>query len=111
MFSKVKPVQQSWSLKFSELSICLLANLSIQFSSSVVSDSATPRTAARQASLFITNSRSLLKLMSIESVMPSYHLILCRPLLLPRFYQFLLAGNKEKVPSGARVLLETGLLQ
>ena len=39
-------------------------------------------TAARQASLSITNSRSLLKLMSIESVMPSSHLILCCPLLL-----------------------------
>ena len=43
----------------------------------------TPWTAARQASLSITNSWSLLKLMSIESVMPSNHLILCRPLLLP----------------------------
>ena len=43
----------------------------------------TPWIAARQASLSITNSRSLLKLMSIESVMPSSHLILCRPLLLP----------------------------
>ena len=43
---------------------------------------ATPWTAARQASLSITNSRSLLKLMSIELVMPSNHLILCRPLLL-----------------------------
>ena len=42
----------------------------------------TPWTAAHQASLSITNSRSLLKLMSIESVMPSNHLILCRPLLL-----------------------------
>ena len=42
----------------------------------------TPWTAARQASLSITNSQSLLKLMSIESVMPSNHLILCRPLLL-----------------------------
>ena len=41
------------------------------------------RTAAFQASLSIINSRSLLKLMSIESVMPSSHLILCRPLLLP----------------------------
>ena len=38
---------------------------------------------ARQASLSITNSQSLLKLMSITSVMPSNHLILCRPLLLP----------------------------
>ena len=42
-----------------------------------------PWIAACQASLFITNSWSLLKLMSIESVMPSNHLILCRPLLLP----------------------------
>ena len=41
----------------------------------------TPWTAARQASLFITNSRNSPKLMSIESVMPSSHLILCRPLL------------------------------
>ena len=48
-----------------------------------VSLSATPWTAARQASLSITNSRTLLKLMSIESVMPSNHLILCYPLLLP----------------------------
>ena len=43
----------------------------------------TPWTAARQASLSITNSRSLLKLKSIESVMPSNHLILSHPLLLP----------------------------
>ena len=47
---------------------------------------ATPWTAARQASLSITNSRSLLKLMSIELVMPSNHLILCRPLLLPSIF-------------------------
>ena len=44
---------------------------------------ATPWTAAHQASLSITNSWSLLKLMSIESEMPSNNLILCRPLLLP----------------------------
>ena len=43
----------------------------------------TPWTAPRQASLFITNSRSSLRLMPIESVMPSNHLILCCPLLLP----------------------------
>ena len=43
----------------------------------------TPWTAACQASLSITNSQSLLKLMSIESVMPSNHLILCHPLILP----------------------------
>ena len=56
--------------------------ISVQFSCSVVSDSATSWTAAHQASLSITNSRSLLKLMSIELVMPSNHLILCHPLLL-----------------------------
>ena len=52
------------------------------FSHSVVSNSATPRTAARQASLSITLSRSLLKLMSTELMMPSSHLVFCRPLLL-----------------------------
>ena len=53
-----------------------------QFSRSVVSDSATPWTTARQASLSITNSQSPPKPMSIESVMPSNHLILCLTLLL-----------------------------
>ena len=60
--------------------------LSVQFSSvqslSHVRLFATPWIAACQASLSITNSRSSLKLMCIESVMPSSHLILCRPLLL-----------------------------
>ena len=71
------------------LSICLNARhfTEIQFSSvqslSCVRLFATPWTAAPQASLFITNSRSLLKLMSIEWVMPSNHLILYHPLLLP----------------------------
>ena len=46
----------------------------------------TPWTAAHQDSLSITNSQSLLKLMSIESVMPSNHLILCRPLLPPSIF-------------------------
>ena len=46
----------------------------------------TPWTAARQASLSITNSQSLLKLISIELVMPSNHLILCCPLLLPSVF-------------------------
>ena len=53
---------------------------SVQFSCSVVSDSVTPWTEAHQASLSITNSRSLLKLTSIESVMSSNHLVLCCPL-------------------------------
>ena len=47
---------------------------------------ATPWTAARQVSLSITNSQSSLRLMSIESVMPSNHLILCCPLLLPSIF-------------------------
>ena len=55
---------------------------SVQFSS-VMSDSVTPWIAACQASLSVINSWSLLKFMSIESVMPSNHLILCHPLLLP----------------------------
>ena len=53
---------------------------SVQLNHLAVSDSATPWTAARQASLSITNSWSLLKLMSIELVMPYNHLILCHPL-------------------------------
>ena len=62
----------------------LLSFSSVQFSCSVVSDSLRPHEShtARQASLSITNSRSLIKLMPIELVMPSSHLILCRSLLL-----------------------------
>ena len=58
---------------------------------------ATPWTAACQASLSITNSWSLLKLMSIPSVMPSNHLILCRPLLLPPsiFYSIRVFSSKS----------------
>ena len=55
---------------------------SVQFSRSVVSTLCVPWTATCQGSLSITNSQSLLKLMCIESVMPSNHLILGRPLLL-----------------------------
>ena len=66
--------------------MCVCIYISIQFSSvqllSCVRFFATPWIAARQTSLSITNSWSLLKLMSIESMMPSSHLIFCRPLLL-----------------------------
>ena len=59
---------------------------------------ATPWTAACQASLSITNSRSLLKLMSITSVMPSNHLILCRPLfLLPSIFPSIRVFSSESV--------------
>ena len=58
---------------------------------------ATPWTAASQASLSITNSQSLPKLMSIESVMPSNHLILCRPLLLRSVFPSIRVFSKESV--------------
>ena len=68
------------------------------FSCSVVSNSATPWTAAGQASLFITNSWSLFKLMSIESVIPSNHLILCCALLLlPSIFPSIRALSNESV--------------
>ena len=57
----------------------------------------TPGTAARQASLSITNSRSLLKLMFIELVMPSNHLILCHPLLLPSIFPSIRVFSNESV--------------
>ena len=62
-----------------------------------MSDFATPQTTARQASLSITNSRSLLKLMSMESVMPSNHLILCHPLLLPSIFPNIRVFSNESV--------------
>ena len=59
---------------------------------------ATPWTASHQASLSITNSQSLLKLMSIESVMPSSHLILCHPLhLLPSIFPSIKIFSNESV--------------
>ena len=66
-------------LYFLYISICVFV---VVQSLSHVQLFATPWTAARQASLAFTSSLSLLKLMSIESVTPSNHLILCRPLLL-----------------------------
>ena len=74
---------------------------SVQFSSvqllSRVQLFVTPWTAACQASLSITNSWSLLKLMSIESVMPSNHLILCHPLLLPSIFPRIRVFSSESV--------------
>ena len=71
---------------------------SVHFSRSVVSNSATPWTPARQAFLSITNSQSLLKLMSIELVMPSSHLILCHPrLLLPSIFPSISVFSNETV--------------
>ena len=64
---------------------------------------ATPWTAAHQASLSITNSWSLLKLMSIESVMPSNHLILCPILLLPSVSPSIRVFSNESVFSSNQV--------
>ena len=62
-----------------------------------------PRTAALQASLSITNSRSLFKFMSIESVMPSNHLILCHPLLLlPSIFPSIRVFSNESAASGGQ---------
>ena len=81
MFTSRKPVtlkcQMTWI--FEHILFISKLKASVQFSSVVQSCP----TAARQTSLSITNSQSLLKLMSIESVMPSNHLILCCPLFLP----------------------------
>ena len=76
--------------------------VSVQFSSvqslSLVQLFATPWTAACHASLSITNSQSLLKLMSIESVMPSSHLMLCHPLLLlPSIFPSIRVFSSESV--------------
>ena len=80
-----------WDTLFQRTFVCLvnwfqskikLHTYKLLFSHSVMSDSATPWTAAHQASLSITISQSLLRLMSTESVMPSSYLNLCRPLLL-----------------------------
>ena len=76
---------------------------SVQFSSfqllSHVGLSATPWTAACQASLSITNSQNSLKLMSIESVMPSNYLFLCHPLLLPSIFPSIRVFSNESVLS------------
>ena len=117
LYAKKRPIQlPTWlSVSCYSLSIvhyptvehpCCLATtilshyLSVRFSSvqllSRVQLFATPWTAAHQASLFITNSQGWLKLMSIESVMPSNHLILCRPLLLlPSIFPSIGVFSKE----------------
>ena len=84
-------IEESWKKEAQGIS-------SVQFSHSVVSDSATPWTAACQASLPITSSWSLLKLISIESVMPSNHLILyCPLLLLPSIFPSIRVFSNESV--------------
>ena len=83
VFSNESALHTSWPKYwcFTELNHPA-SQLSSQFSCSVVSDPAAPWIAAPQASLSITNSQSLLKLVSIELVVPSNQLVLCHPLLL-----------------------------
>ena len=75
----------------------VISNISSVQSLSHVLLFATPWTVACQASLSITNSQSLLKLMSIDSVMPSKHLILCRPLLLASIFPSIRVFSSESV--------------
>jgi len=98
--------EQSWTLGsmeyWSALSIILIFNKywMIQFSSVPQSclTLVTPWIAAWQASLFVINSWSLLKVMSIELVMPSNHLILCHPLLLlPSIFPSIRVFSNESV--------------
>ena len=98
--------QEHWSgmpLLTGHLLPATLASFSVQFSCSVTSNSATPWTAARHTVLSITNSQSLLKLMSIESVMPSNHLILCRHLSPSAFNLSQHQGLCQWVSSSHRV--------
>ena len=90
------------SLYFSFFSLCFILDILFWFISSFqllshVQLFATPWTAARKASVSITNSQSLLKLMSIESVMPSNHLSLCRPLLPPAIFSSIRVFSSESV--------------
>ena len=75
----------------------ILSYVVSQFSRSVMSDSVTPWTAALQASLSIINSLSLFKLMSIQSVMPSNHLILRHPFLLLSIFSSIRVFSNESV--------------
>jgi len=90
-------------LTFWEISVLfstVVASTSVQFSCSVVSNSLWPHGLQHKASPSITNSQSLLKLMSIESVMPSNHLILCHPLLLlPSIFPSIRVFSNESVLS------------
>ena len=86
------------TLQFHHLHSNAFFLISVQFSCSVVSDSATTWTVALQASLSITNSWSSLKLMSIELVKPSNHLILYHPLLLlPSIFPSIRVFSNESV--------------
>ena len=81
LLGKPQTSRKNTSVMKQDYTACYMLQFSSVQSLNHVQLFATPLTSAFQASLFITNSRSLLRLMSIESVMPSNHLILHRPLL------------------------------
>ena len=83
LLGKPQTSRKNTSVMKQDYTTCYMLQFSSVQSLSHVRLFATARTAACQVSLSITNSWSSLKLISIESVMPSSHLILCRPLLLP----------------------------
>ena len=90
----------SWNCSYQDARniFWLLCSVSVQFSHSLISHSTKLWTAAHQASLSITNTWSLLKLICIESVMPSNHLILCPPLLfLPSIFPSIRVFSNESV--------------
>ena len=88
----------SWLCLLQHKGLTVVPAFNFQFSSVAQSYPTFVTPAAHQASLSITNSRSLLKLMSIESVMPSNHLILCRPLLfLPSIFPSIRVFSSESV--------------
>ena len=102
-FQGLKIRKTSMSHSWSQPKASLLSSFRLRSFSSVqsligVRLFATPWTAAHQASLSITNSWSLLKLISVESVMPSNHFILCRPLLLlPSIFPSIRVFSKESI--------------
>ena len=100
LLMKVKEESEKVGLKLNIQKSKIMASSPIRSDQSLshVRLCVTPWIAARQASLSITNSRSLLKPMSIESVMPSNHLILCHPLLLlPSIFPSITVFSNESV--------------
>ena len=96
LLMKVKEESGKAGLKLNIQKMKFIASSPISSVQSVMSDSATPLTATRQASLSITNSWNLLKFMSIELVRPSNHLILCCPcLLLPSIFPSIRVFSSE----------------
>ena len=90
-----QPVSGKVSIRTQFSESMFLDPCTVQFSLSVLSSSVTPWTSAHQASLSITSSWSVLKLMSIEWVIPYSHLILCHPLLLPWIFPSISVFSNE----------------